>query len=150
MSWVLGIDLGTSFTAAGLLSGQRLETMTLGAHASAIPSAVYRGEGAVVVGDAALAQGDVHPDRLSVEFKRQFGESAPVLSGQTFVSPEELEEALGSWVFRRACELEGSNPSDVVFSFPAFWGAYRRDLFLSIARQIVADPDRVVLVTEPE
>ena len=150
MSWVLGIDLGTSFTAAGILSGPRLEPLALGAHSSAIPSAVYRGDGSTVVGEAALAQGDVHPDRLAVEFKRQFGESAPLLSGQTFVSPEELENALGTWVFQRACELEGSPPSEVVFTFPAFWGAYRRDLFLGIARQVVADPDKVALVTEPE
>jgi Tol biopolymer transport system component/actin-like ATPase involved in cell morphogenesis len=150
MSWVLGIDLGTSFTAAGLVSGPRLEAIALGAHSAAIPSAVYRSNGDVVVGEAALAQGDIHPDRLAVEFKRQFGESAPLLSGRTFVTPEELESALGSWVFKRACELEGSQPSEVVFSFPAFWGAYRRDLFLDIARKIVADPDRVVLVTEPE
>ncbi len=150
MSWVLGIDLGTSFTAAGLVSGSRLEPIALGAHAAAIPSAVYRADTDVVVGEAALAQGDIHPDRLAVEFKRQFGESAPLLSGRTFVTPEELESALGSWVFRRACELEGSQPTEVVFSFPAFWGAYRRDLFLDIARKIVADPDRVVLVTEPE
>ena len=54
----------------------------------------------VIVGDAALARGDVHPDRLVVEFKRQFGESAPSSSATTFVTPEELESALGSWVVR--------------------------------------------------
>jgi hypothetical protein len=150
MSWVLGIDLGTSFTAAGVVSGQRLEPLVLGAHSSAIPSAVYRAENDVVVGEAALARGDVDPERLAVEFKRQFGESAPLPSGATFVAPEELESALGSWVIHRACELEGSQPKQVVFSFPAFWGAYRRDLFLDVVRRIVPDPDRVVLVTEPE
>src|SRR5689334_2181694 len=116
MSWVLGIDLGTSFTAAGIVSGARLEPLALGAHSSAIPSAVYRADSDMVVGEAAVAQGDMHPDRLAVEFKRQFGESAPLLSGQTFVTPEELENALGAWVFRRACELEGSQPSEVVFT----------------------------------
>jgi Hsp70 protein len=150
MSWILGIDLGTSFTAAGVVSGQRLEPLVLGAHSSAIPSAVYRSEDDMLFGDAALARGDVDPERLAVEFKRQFGESAPLPSGSTFVAPEELESALGSWVVRRAVELEGSQPSQVVFSFPAFWGAYRRDLFLDIVRKIVPDPDRVVLVTEPE
>jgi hypothetical protein len=37
-----------------------------------------------------------------------------------------------------------------VFTFPAFWGAYRRDVFLNLARQIVHDAERVFLVTEPE
>src|SRR3954471_9641686 len=143
MSWVLGIDLGTSFTAAGLVSGPRLEPIALGAHSGAIPSAVSRGHADMGAGEAALAQGDIHPDRLSVEFKRQFGESAPLLSGRTFVTPEELESALGSWVFRRACEVEGSPPGQVVLAVPGFWGAYRRDLFRAIARKVLADPDRV-------
>ena len=150
MSWVLGIDLGTSFTAAGVVAGPRLEPLPLGAHSSAIPSAVYTGDSGMVVGDAAIVRGDTNPTRLVVEFKRQLGDSSPILAGDDFVSAEALEGALGAWVFHRACELEGSAPSRVVFTFPAFWGAYRRDLFLALAREIVDDSDRVTLVTEPE
>ena len=150
MSWVLGIDLGTSFTAAGVVAGPRLEPLPLGAHSSAIPSAVYTGDSGMVVGDAAIVRGDTNPTRLVVEFKRQLGDSSPILAGDEFVSAETLEGALGAWVFQRACELEGSAPSRVVFTFPAFWGAYRRDLFLTLARDIVRDSDLVTLVTEPE
>src|SRR6476659_2431989 len=102
MAWVLGIDLGTSFTAAGLVSGRRLETMALGAHSSAIPSAVFKGDESVMIGDAAMARGDANPDRLVVEFKRQIGESSPILAGEEFVTAEELQALLGSWVFTRA------------------------------------------------
>jgi hypothetical protein len=150
MSWVLGIDLGTSYTAAGAISGSRLEPLSLGAHASAIPSAVYTAESGMVVGEAALVRGEANPTRLVVEFKRQLGDSSPILAGEQFVSAETLETALGDWVFRRACELEGSPPNHVVFTFPAFWGAYRRDLFLTLARDIVDKAEQVTLVTEPE
>jgi molecular chaperone DnaK (HSP70) len=117
MSWVLGIDLGTSFTAAGLASGDRLEPIALGAHSSAIPSAVYQGDSGPLVGDAALIRGDANPTRLVVEFKRQLGESEPILAGDEFVSAEDLERELGLWVFERACELEGSVPEQVVSRF---------------------------------
>jgi hypothetical protein len=150
MSWVLGIDLGTSFTAAGLSSDGRLEPIALGAHASAIPSAVYEGDTGPLVGDAALIRGDANPNRLVVEFKRQLGDAGPILAGDRFVTAEDLERQLGEWVFARACELEGNPPAQVVFTFPAFWGAYRRDVFLNLARQIVRDAERVFLVTEPE
>jgi molecular chaperone DnaK len=150
MSWVLGIDLGTSFTAAGLSSGGRLEPIALGAYASAIPSAVYEGDTGPLVGDAALIRGDANPNRLVVEFKRQLGDAGPILVGDRFVTAEDLERELGEWVFARASELEGSPPAQVVFTFPAFWGAYRRDVFLNLARQIVRDAERVFLVTEPE
>ena len=102
------------------------------------------------VGEAAMVRGDAHPGRLAVEFKRQFGESMPILVGDDFISAFELQEALGSWVFKRACELEGGTPDRVAFTFPAFWGAFRRDEFLTLARRIIGDDGDVLLVTEPE
>jgi hypothetical protein len=150
MSWALGVDLGTSFSAAAVASGPRLETVPLGAHSSAVPSAVYQGNDDMVVGDSALLRGDAAPSRLSLGFKRQLGESTPLLVADRFVTAEELEARLGKWVFARACQLEGSTPSEVVFTFPAFWGAYRRDIFLRLAREVVEDPERVRILTEPE
>ncbi len=150
MSWALGIDLGTSFTAAGVVADGRVEVISLGAHAAAIPSAVFRSDDATLIGDAALVRGGAHPTRLALEFKRQFGERDPILVGEEFITAEALEEALGAWVFSRACEREGSTPSEVVFTFPAFWGAFRRDTFHALARRIVGDDTKLSLVTEPE
>src|SRR5262249_38905216 len=139
MSWALGIDLGTSFTAAGIISGSRVETLSLGAHAAAVPSAVFKGGPTTLVGDAAVIRGDDFPDQLAVEFKRDFGEATPILVGDTFTTAQELQKTLGTWVYARACELEGGTPDRVVFTFPAFWGAYRRDAFLALANEIVGD-----------
>src|SRR4051794_3095638 len=150
MSWALGIDLGTSFTAAGVVADGRLDVIGLGAHAAAVPSAVYRSEDATLFGEAALVRGGANPNRLGVEFKRQFGERDPILVGDDFITAEELVAALGAWVYARACEREGSTPAEVVFTFPAFWGAFRRDAFLAVARRIVGDDTKLSLVTEPE
>jgi molecular chaperone DnaK len=146
----LGIDLGTSYSTAGVVVDGRLEMVGLGAHSSAIPSAVFRGDDVMSVGDAAMVQGDAHPARLAFEFKRHFGESVPILVGDEFVTAEQLHATLGAWVFARACEREGSVPWEVVFTFPAFWGAFRRDAFLSLAREVVKGRAPVSLVTEPE
>jgi actin-like ATPase involved in cell morphogenesis len=150
MSWALGIDLGTSFAAAAVMSNERLEVISLGASSAAVPSAVYRGDGATLVGDAAVARGEANPARLAIEFKRHFGESDPILVGDEFVSAEDLEADLGSWVLGRACEREGGTPSRVTFTFPAYWGAFRRDAFFTLAREITGDETELVLVTEPE
>src|SRR4051794_32693672 len=99
MGWLLGIDLGTSFSTAAVAADGRLEPVSLGAHSSAVPSAVFRFDGVTSVGETAVARGDVHPARLAVEFKRQFGESVPLLVGDQFVSAEDLQATLGSWVF---------------------------------------------------
>jgi molecular chaperone DnaK (HSP70) len=150
MTWALGIDLGTTYSTAAVLASGRLEMIGLGAHSIAIPSAVYQGDDVTVVGEAAVAQGDVRPARLAVEFKRQFGESMPILVGERFITADELQGILGVWVFNRACEREGGTPSEVVFTFPAFWGAFRRDSFLSLTRGVVKDTAPVSVVTEPE
>ena len=62
MSWALGIDLGTSFTAGGVVADGRLDVIGLGAHAAAILSAVYRSEDATLFGEAALVRGGANPD----------------------------------------------------------------------------------------
>ncbi len=63
MSYVLAIDVGTSFTAAALVKpGQgpipAPEILSLGLHGSAVPSVLfYADDGRVLVGEAAERRG---------------------------------------------------------------------------------------------
>lgn len=150
MAWVLGVDLGTTSCAAGAVSDDRVETLHLGASASAVPSAVYASDGSFAVGEQAMALGAAHPERLALEFKRQIGGATPLSVGDRFLSAEELQAVLGSWVYRRACELQGGPPERAMFTFPAFWGGYRRDRFSAVVHEIVGPTTPVDLVTEPE
>ena len=66
MAYALGIDLGTTFTAAAVSRNGRVDIVGMGNHTSAIPSAVLlRDDGTLLVGDAATRRGQQEPTRLA-------------------------------------------------------------------------------------
>lgn len=80
MGYALGIDLGTTFTAAAVALDGRTEVVSLGNHAVTIPSVVFlRDDGEVIVGDVAQRRCQQEPDRLAREFKRRFGDATPIM-----------------------------------------------------------------------
>ena len=82
MSYGLGVDLGTTFTAAAVARGGRVEMATLGDHTDAVPSVVLvRADGAVLTGGAAERRAAAEPDRVARSVKRRFGDPVPVILG---------------------------------------------------------------------
>lgn len=70
MSYGLGVDLGTTFTAAAVARDGRVEMATLGDHTDAVPSVVLiRADGTVLTGGAAerRAAGDAPPETAASE-----------------------------------------------------------------------------------
>ena len=83
MGYLLGIDLGTTFTAAAIARNGRVEMVSLGVHTSAIPSLVFmREDEEVLVGEPAGRRGVTDPARLAREFKRRMGDTAPIMLGE--------------------------------------------------------------------
>jgi len=75
MSYGLGVDLGTTFTAAAVARDGRVEMATLGDHTDAVPSVVLiRAEGTVLTGGAAERRAAAEPDRVARSVKRRFGD----------------------------------------------------------------------------
>jgi molecular chaperone DnaK (HSP70) len=69
MGYGLGIDLGTTFTAAAIDRDGHIEMVSLGDRAAVIPSVVLlRGDGTVLIGDAADRRAAVESDRVAREF----------------------------------------------------------------------------------
>jgi molecular chaperone DnaK (HSP70) len=70
----LGIDLGTTWTAAAVHRAGRVEIVSLGDRAPTIPSVVFlREDGVVLTGDAANRRAVTEPGRVAREFKRRLG-----------------------------------------------------------------------------
>ncbi|MBN8919382.1 MAG: Hsp70 family protein, partial [Rhizobiales bacterium] len=112
MSYLLGIDVGTTRTAAAISrAGGRpgdIEVVNLGDRSSAVPSVLFLGsDGAVVVGDAAERRAATDPDHVVREFKRRIGDPTPVLVGGRPWAPEELSALLVRWVADRVAQREG-------------------------------------------
>ena len=80
MSYRLGIDLGTTYTAAAVTrttegGPPRAEIVNLGGRAAQIPSVLHLSpDGTVLVGEAAERRVVTEPDRVVREFKRQVGD----------------------------------------------------------------------------
>jgi molecular chaperone DnaK (HSP70) len=149
MGYGLGIDLGTTFTAAAIDRDGHIEMVSLGDRAAVIPSVVLlRGDGTVLVGDAADRRAAVESDRVAREFKRRLGDPTPVLLGGAPHSVASLMAQLLGHVVRVVGGQQGGPPTDITLTHPANWGPYKKELFAQVPR--LTGIDRVGLVTEPE
>ncbi|PWW67021.1 Hsp70 family protein [Actinokineospora spheciospongiae] len=148
MRYGLGIDLGTTFTAAAVASESGTRMVPLG-DGVITPSVVYAAaEGALITGDVAEAVGRSDPARLARGHKRRLGDPTPlVLSGAAY-SPAALLAAQLRDVVAFVGAQEGGAPSSVVLTCPAVWGPYRREHFDEVPR--LADLPAARIVTEPE
>ena len=149
MGYHLGVDLGTTYTAAAVERDGRVQMVTLGNRTVSIPSVVFvTADGTVLVGEAAERRGVAEPERLAREFKRRVGDPTPIIIGGTPWAADALMGKVLAWVVQRVSELEGGPPSAVALTHPANWGAYKLDLLQQAARQ--AEVRVVRVLSEPE
>src|SRR5438552_496531 len=129
MGYRLGVDLGTTYTAAAIERGGRTEVVTLGDRAAQVPSVLFlREDGGVVVGEPAERRGVAEPERLVREFKRRLGDQTAIIVGGSPYSPQSLSAKLLRWTVDHVVELQGSAPEAVVVTYPANCGSFRREL----------------------
>ena len=149
MGYRLGVDLGTTFTAAAIGNGQAPSMLGLGNRALQIPSVLFLQEdGSFLVGEPAERRGLVEPQRLVREFKRRIGDHVPLLVAGTPYSPQALTARLLSWVVATATERVGGPPDALVLTHPANWGAYKRDLLDQVLT--LADVENAYTCPEPQ
>jgi molecular chaperone DnaK len=149
MPYDLGIDLGTTYTAAAIRRDGRVEIATLGNRAAAVPSVVFlREDETVLTGEAANRRALTEPDRVAREFKRRVGDPTPLMLGGTPYSAQSLMAKLLHWVMGAVAEREGGPAAHVAVSHPANWGPYKKGLLEEALR--LADLHDVTTLTEPE
>ncbi len=149
MDYSLGIDLGTTYSAAATAHDDRVEIFQLGERAATIPSiVVLRADGEVLTGDAAERRSLGEPTRTAREFKRRLGDPTPIILGGTPYGAEALLAHLLRAIVGRVSEQSGGPPAAIVVTHPASYGAYKIDLLEQAIRQ--ADIEHVSLLTEPE
>src|SRR4051794_38413780 len=153
MSYQLGIDLGTTYTAAAVCrsSDRRWvepEVVTLGTRNATVPSVLFLPpDGTVVVGEAAERRAVTDPDRVVREFKRRIGDPTPVVVGGRPWAPEELSARLVRWVVDRVAEREGGPAVSIAVTHPASWGTHKKEL---LARALGGQGLTVTFLAEPQ
>ncbi len=145
----LGIDLGTTYTAAATARGARVEIVGLGNRAASIPSVILlRDDETILTGESANRRAATEPGRVAREFKRRIGDPTPLLLGGSPYSAEALTAKLLRWVVDRVAELEGGPAGRLAVTHPANWGPYKQDLLAQAIR--MADLPGAVTLTEPQ
>jgi actin-like ATPase involved in cell morphogenesis len=149
VDYSLGIDLGTTYSAAATARGDRLEIFQLGERAATIPSViVLRADGEVLVGDAAERRALSEPIRTAREFKRRLGDPTPIILGGTPYGAEALIGHLLRSIVARVSEQMGGPPAAIAVCHPASYGEYKIDLLRQAVRQ--SDIGPVELIAEPQ
>jgi molecular chaperone DnaK len=151
MNYWLGIDFGTTFTAAAVIRDgeQSVELVPLGENGTSTASVVFVApDGSLVLGDAAVRRAVTDPDRVVREVKRRIGDQTPVLVSGEPIGAHTLAARFVRWVVDRVTEREGAPPTGIGVTYPASWGPHKRTLLFDAL--MFAGVGDVTLVTEPE
>jgi len=122
-SYRLGVDLGTTFTAAAILDDSGIPAVVgLGNRAMQIPSVLHIGaDGTVALGEQAERQAIDDPSRVVREFKRRMGDRVPIyVAGRPFPAAVLMARLL-RWVVEQTGERMGGPPTRVTLTHPAAW-----------------------------
>ncbi len=134
MRYTAGIDVGTTFCAAGTWRDGQAATVALGDRAPTVPSVLFlREDGVLLVGDAAVRRAVSDPRRVVREFKRRVGDTVPLVLGGRPFGAADLTARVVRWVADRVSEREGGPPAYAVLTHPASWGAHRRAVMAEAA-----------------
>jgi molecular chaperone DnaK len=131
MMAIIGIDLGTSNSAAAVLRGGRpviipsAEGVSLGG--KAFPSYVaLTADGQTLVGELARRQATVNPEGTATAFKRKMGQRVKITLRDKEFSPEQLSAFLLQKIKRDAEAFLGEPVQKAVVTVPAYFDDNQR------------------------
>jgi molecular chaperone DnaK len=149
MDYRLGVDLGTTYTAAAILQGDEPQIVPLGDHEAFVPSViVLQRDADLLVGEPAERRSVMSPGSTAREFKRRLGDSTPVILDGVPYSAHALMATVLRWVLDQVSARQGGPPISVAVTYPANWGEYRREVLVEAIRQVGVED--AVFLTEPE
>ncbi|MCU0491485.1 MAG: Hsp70 family protein [Chloroflexaceae bacterium] len=121
MNTIIGIDLGTTFSAVGLVRNGVPQLLTH--HDERImPSVVgFTPQGMLLVGTPARNQYALNPDRTIRSIKRNMGQHAPTTIGNRTYSPQQISALILRELKRRAEAQLGEPVTRAVITVPAYF-----------------------------
>ncbi len=148
MGYRLGIDLGTTYTAAAVSVDGEVSMVSLGSVTPEAPTVVaIDSDDQWLFGDRAARLAAVHPDRIAREFKRRVGDPVPVTVAGRAIPVDDLLSATFRYVVDAASEQMGGLPESTTVTHPAGWGEFKKTHLRQILEQAEIPVTR--LVSEP-
>jgi molecular chaperone DnaK len=147
VAYALGIDVGTTFTAAAVVRDGAVEVIPLATYQVAVPSVVFAEGDEMLFGGPAERRGVSQPLGLAREFKRRLGDSVPLMLSGSPYHADRLTALMARWVVDTVTEQLGEPPTQVAMAHPANWTEYQ----LGVLRNALTDVGLgdTVLVSEP-
>jgi molecular chaperone DnaK len=152
MAKIIGIDLGTSNSAAAVMEGGKptiipsAEGTTLGG--KAFPSYVaFTKDGQLLVGEPARRQAVTNPEGTFHAFKRKMGQDHKYSSGGKEYTPQQLSAFVLQKIKRDAEAYLGDKVEKAVITVPAYFDDNQRQATKDAGR--IAGLEVVRLVNEP-
>ncbi len=149
---IIGIDLGTSNSAAAVLRGGRpviipsAEGISLGG--KAFPSYVaITADGQTLIGEAARRQATANPEGTATGFKRSMGQREKIQLRDRSFTPEQLSSFLLQKIKRDAEAFLGEPIDKAVVTVPAYFDDNQRSATKDACR--IAGIEVARLVNEP-
>lgn len=129
---IIGIDLGTSNSAAAVLRGGRpviipsAEGISLGG--KAFPSYVaMTADGQTLIGEPARRQAEANPEGTATAFKRSMGQRKQIQLHNKSFTPEQLSAFLLQKIKRDAEAFLGETVDKAVIAVPAYFDDNQRN-----------------------
>ncbi len=152
MGKIIGIDLGTSNSAAAVLTGGKPEIIpsaegnTLGG--KAFPSVVaFTKDGQRLVGEPARRQAISNPDRTITAIKRKMGTSYKVTIDGKDYTPQEISAMILRKIKEDASAYLGEEVTEVIITVPAYFNDNQRQATKDAGR--IAGLNVKRLINEP-
>jgi len=151
LTYNVGIDLGTTNTAAARHENGVADIIPLGNTTAEVPSVVLiQTDGSVLTGEDAQAKAIENPTGVLRDFKWRLGDSIPKFIGNKPYTHEQITGYLLRSVKSKVAVTEGSDPARIVIAYPALWGEFKQGKLAEAAKLAGLDMARVSFVTEPE
>lgn len=146
--WVLGVDIGTSFAAAAVSSGDSVELLEVGGERRVPTTVLLTEDGRLVAGSYAQRAVGRLPDRAERNPRRYVGRAAMLLGGQPVTAVDALSAVLALIVAEGRRRHDDTDPARLVLTRPVDWAADRVAALREVAERVLPRVD-VELVAEP-
>ncbi|TQF74603.1 Hsp70 family protein [Rhodococcus spelaei] len=150
--WVLGIDFGTSNTAAahtGPVSGS-VESLQLSHNRTTMSSAVFvESPDRIEVGDVATDRAESNPAAFMPSPKRVIAQGMVNVNGYDMPASVPVAAVLDSVMSRATGAHGGKAPAELVLTHPEAWSPREIQVLLDAAAQLGLDASKITTVSEP-
>ena len=152
MAKIIGIDLGTSNSAAAFLEGGKPKIIPSAegntVYGKAFPSVVaFTKDGQLLVGEPARRQAISNPDRTFFGFKRKMGTDFKYKAGSKEYTPQQLSAFVLQKIKKDAEEFFGEKVEKAVITVPAYFDDNQRQATKDAGS--IAGLEVVRIVNEP-